>query len=394
MPHGPIAITPKTILLVDDAPDNLAVLALLLVERGYVVDKALNGAAAFETIYRSRPDLILLDVYMPDISGYEICERLKADPVAAEIPIIFISALDNAKDKLRAFQVGGADYISKPFQMEEVLARIEHQLLIQSQRQQLKVEIEERQRAEKALEVYLHAVSHDLRNPVLGMTMILNHHLSHSPPEQTAIALTRDTLEQMRRSCDRQLLLINSLVEAQQFEQQGVPLVLRPIALADVLQEVMGNWSLALEEQDIAVKTVWPDSMPWVAGDANYLWRVFDNLIANALKYNPQPRPRPLTLTITATARETDILCRVADNGVGIPAAIADRAFDRYQRGDKTKNHLGLGLGLYVCRQIIQAHGGDIGLNMAVEQGAEIWFTLPQTSGTAASHHGHVKDLC
>ncbi len=368
----------NTLFIVDDTPDNLRLLANLLSGRGYSIRKALNAAVALKSIQQSPPDLILLDINLPEMSGYDLCKQLKADPLTAEIPIIFISALDNVQDKIKAFQVGGADYVAKPYQMEEVFARIEHQLLLQAQKRQLKAEIRERERAEKALEVYLHIVSHDLRNPVLGISMVLNNCLNKPmPADQTLIPFKRETLEQMRQSCDRQLALINSLVETQQFEQQGVPLVLRSLSLADLIKNILQEWSLRFEAQGVEVETQIPESLPLVQADANYLWRVFDNLVANALKYNPQPRPQPLTLQILVTVTPPQIVCQVVDNGVGIPTAIADQVFDRYQRGDKSNNHLGLGLGLYVCRQIIQAHGGEINLNPAVEQGTDIGFTLP-----------------
>ena len=368
----------NTLFIVDDTPDNLRLLANLLSGRGYSIRKALNAAVALKSIQQSPPDLILLDINLPEMSGYDLCKQLKADPLTAEIPIIFISALDNVQDKIKAFQVGGADYVAKPYQMEEVLARIEHQLLLQAQKRQLKAEIRERERAEKALEVYLHIVSHDLRNPVLGISIVLNNCLNKPmPADQTLIPFKRATLEQMRQSCDRQLALINSLVETQQFEQQGVPLVLRSLSLADLIQNILQEWSLRFEAQGVEVETQIPESLQLVQADANYLWRVFDNLVANALKYNPQPRPQPLTLQILVTVTPPQIVCQVVDNGVDIPTAIADQVFDRYQRGDKSNNHLGLGLGLYVCRQIIQAHGGEINLNPAVEQGTNIGFTLP-----------------
>lgn len=366
-----------TLFIVDDTPDNLRLLATLLAKQGYSIQKALSSDCALKRIQQTLPDLILLDIHMPKMSGYKMCEQLKADPLTAEIPIIFISAMDNVWDKVKAFKVGGADYIAKPFQLEEVLARIEHQLLLQAQKRRLQAEIQERERAEKALEVYLHAVSHDLRNPVLGMSMVLNHCLHSSAAEQELIPLPRTTLDQMRQSCDRQLSLINSLIESQQFEQQGVPLVLRSLSFHQLIEDFLADWGLRFEEQAVQVHLEIPPSLPAIKADANYLWRVFDNLIANAIKYNPQPRSQPLIIQIVVTVSTAEIICHVVDNGVGITTAIADRAFERYQRGDKSSNHLGLGLGLYVCRQIIHAHGGDIGLNQAVDQGADVWFKLP-----------------
>ncbi|MCT0252909.1 hybrid sensor histidine kinase/response regulator [Synechocystis sp. CS-94] len=373
----------KTLFIVDDTPDNVRLLANLLSGHGYLIRKALDASFALKSIEQCPPDLILLDVNMPRMNGYEMCARLKSNPSTQDIPIIFISALDNVLDKVKAFNLGGADYITKPFQMEEVLARIEHQLLLQQQKHQLQAEIQERRRAEQSLEISLRVVSHDLRNPVLGLSMVLNNCLKRADPEETELCLPRQTLEQMVRSCERQLALINSLVESQHWEQQGVPLVLRQLNLATLVKDFAAEWSLGLREQEVRLNLNLAENLPPIPGDTNFIWRVLENLLANSLKYNPPPRTEPLEITITVTAPGDVLICRVKDNGVGIDPAMAQRIFERYQRGDRDNNPLGLGLGLYVCKLIITAHGGQIGLNTAVDQGAEIYFTLPLTNSPA-----------
>ena len=148
----------ENILIVDDTPDNLRLLSTMLQSHGYQVRKAISGKFALQGVQVVKPDLILLDVNMPDMNGYEVCQRLKAIPETREIPVIFISALDKVLDKVKAFEVGGVDYITKPFQVEEVLARVQNQLnqqrlskQIQEQNLQLQAEINERNRAEEAL---------------------------------------------------------------------------------------------------------------------------------------------------------------------------------------------------------------------------------------------------
>jgi diguanylate cyclase (GGDEF)-like protein len=143
------------ILIVDDTPDNLRLLAKILDSQGYIVRKSLNGRMALEGVRRSPPDLILLDINMPEMNGYEVCQQLKASPATADIPIIFISAIDRLENKVQAFELGGVDYITKPFQEQEVLMRVKNQLLIQQQHQQLiaqnhrlEQEVKERLKAE------------------------------------------------------------------------------------------------------------------------------------------------------------------------------------------------------------------------------------------------------
>ncbi|TRU66818.1 MAG: hybrid sensor histidine kinase/response regulator [Microcystis viridis Mv_BB_P_19951000_S69] len=364
-------LTPRpSVLIVDDLPNNVRLLSIMLTEKGYQVRKAINGQMALNTVRSLIPDLILLDINMPDLNGYQVCEQLKADEKTREIPVIFISALDDVLDKVKAFQVGGVDYISKPFQGEEVMARIENQLTICRQKKQLQNEIKERQKAEETLEIYLHAVSHDLRNPVIGMSMILNNLIKNSQGETKEVSLK--ILQQMANSCDRQLTLIDSLVETRQNDLWGVSLELKPLSLYEIGQQISQEWELRLKENQATLINNFSPNLPLVNADAHHLWRVFENLLANALKHNPQG----IIITLSARLQGNYLWCSIADNGVGISETQRKQLFDRYQRGNNN-NQISLGLGLYLCRQIIHAHGGEIGIMNNDEKGSQFWFTLP-----------------
>ncbi len=363
--------TPRSsVLIVDDLPNNVRLLSIMLTEKGYQVRKAINGQMALNTVRSLIPDLILLDINMPDLNGYQVCEQLKADEKTREIPVIFISALDDVFDKVKAFQVGGVDYISKPFQGEEVMARIENQLTICRQKKQLQNEIKERQKTEETLEIYLHAVSHDLRNPVIGMSMILNNLIKNSQGETKEVS--RKILQQMANSCDRQLTLIDSLVETRQNDLWGVSLALKPLSLYEIGQQIGQEWELRLKENQATLINNFSPDLPLVNADAHHLWRVFENLLANAIKHNPQG----IIITFSARLEGNYLRCSIADNGVGISETQRKQLFDRYQRGNNN-NQISLGLGLYLCRQIIHAHGGEIGIMNNDEKGSQFWFTLP-----------------
>ena len=368
---GMTQLTPRpSVLIVDDLPNNVRLLSIMLTEKGYQVRKAINGQMALNTVRSLIPDLILLDINMPDLNGYQVCEQLKADEKTREIPVIFISALDDVFDKVKAFQVGGVDYISKPFQGEEVMARIENQLTICRQKKQLQNEIKERQKTEETLEIYLHAVSHDLRNPVIGMLMILNNLIKNSQGETKEVS--RKILQQMANSCDRQLTLIDSLVETRQNDLWGVSLELKPLSLYEIGQQIGQEWELRLKENQATLINNFSPDLPLVNADAHHLWRVFENLLANALKHNPQG----IIITFSARLEGNCLRCSIADNGVGISETQRKQLFDRYQRGNNN-NQISLGLGLYLCRQIIHAHGGEIGIMNNDEKGSQFWFTLP-----------------
>jgi two-component system sensor histidine kinase/response regulator len=380
------------ILIVDDTPDNLRLLSAMLSQRGYKVRKALNGQTALKTAQTVPPDLILLDINMPGMNGYEVCQALKAQEQTRDIPVIFISALDDVLDKVRAFQVGGVDYISKPFQGEEVLVRVANQLTIrqqqrqlQAQNEQLQQEVRDRQRVEETLRFYLRAVSHDLRNPVLGMSLVLKNLLkrqsSTTPgdlPAQT-LSVPLAVIERMAHSCDRQLHLLDSLVAVQQLESEGVSLNCQPLNLHALVQHLTAEWEPVLAQHQATLENQVPADLPPVSADVYQLWRVLENLIANALKHNPPGVHIAIAAEVEKNS-SSQLKITVADNGMGIAPEQVEGLFDRYRRGTGSQRTTGLGLGLYLCRQIIKAHGGEIGAIADLDAGAQFWFTLPMPS--------------
>ncbi|GFE70186.1 hybrid sensor histidine kinase/response regulator [Chroococcus sp. FPU101] len=368
----------ESLLIVDDQADNIRILSAILTEKGYKVRKAINGKMAIDTIKFKPPDLILLDINMPEINGYEVCKILKVDLETQNIPIIFVSALDDVIDKVKAFQLGGLDYITKPFQKEEVIARVENQLTIRSQQKQLEAEIKQRQKTEERLKFYLHAVSHDLRNPVIGLSMIFKNILQQD--QSLTISILRSVVERMENSCDRQIQLINSLVETQQHEIWGITLQCQALNLYLLAQEISIVWLPRLQEKQATLINNIPPDLPLVQADLSQIWRVYENLLANALKYNLSN----LEITFNAEIIQNNLIdtpqmicCIVSDNGVGMTVEQAKTLFTPYNRGEGTQGNLSLGLGLYLCHQIIKAHGGTIEVITQPQQGTQFWFTLP-----------------
>ncbi|WP_414518947.1 ATP-binding protein [Nostoc sp. PCC 9305] len=231
-------------------------------------------------------------------------------------------------------------------------------------------DITQRKQTEEELRVFFHAVSHDLRNPVLGTLMVLKNLLTRS---EENIAISRSILERMIQSSDRQLNLINSLMETHISEVQGVVLQRQAVQLLAVVEAAIADLEPLLAQNQAKLTNLVSADLPLVNADPTQLWRVFSNLIVNALKHNPPE----LLLTINATCQDDMIYCTVTDNGVGISQQQSDRLFDLYFRGRSIGNSVSLGLGLYLCKQIIHAHGGEIGVNSALNTGATFWFTLP-----------------
>jgi PAS domain S-box-containing protein len=231
-------------------------------------------------------------------------------------------------------------------------------------------DITQRKQTEEELRVFFHAVSHDLRNPVLGTLMVLKNLLAR--PEQN-ISISRSILERMIQSSDRQLNLINSLMETHISEVQGIVLQRQPVQLLTVVEAAIADLEPLLEQNQTTLINLVSGDLPLADADPTQLWRVFSNLIVNALKHNAPG----LLLTINATREGEMIYCTVSDNGVGISQQQSDRLFELYFRGASIRNSVSLGLGLYLCKQIINAHGGEIGVNSALDAGATFWFTLP-----------------
>jgi PAS domain S-box-containing protein len=261
------------------------------------------------------------------------------------------------------------------------------------------LDISERKRTEEALRVFFHAVSHDLRNPVLGTLMVLRNLIkeggggkgdrgekgetnnilvpSTSPPtfpsSPSPIPVPRSILERMVQSSERQLNLINSLMEAHVSDVQGIALQLEPLHLYAIVEDAIADLKPMLTENQATLINLVKPALPRVKGDSIQLWRVFSNLIANAVKHNPPG----LDITVTATSEdENKIYCTVTDNGVGMTKQQCASLFDLYFRGGNVRNSLSLGLGLYLCKQIIKAHGGEIGVESSPNAGSTFWFTL------------------
>lgn len=376
----------SVILLVDDNATNLSILVQSLSQAGYKVRVAQDGASAIAQVPYAQPDLILLDVMMPGMDGFETCRRLKASPATQAIPVIFMTALSDVFDKVKGFQVGAVDYITKPFEIEEALVRVNTHLAIQKlqnqlhiQTEQLQAEICDRQKAQEAVQVFLNAVSHDLRNPVTGGLMVLKSLQKEAEAQGGSVAVSRSILQRMIQSHDRQLALINSLLETHANEMSEIALECQAINLFLFVNQLALEWQPMLEQDKSVLHNQVSPNLPMVNADFNQLWRVYENLIANALKHNPPG----VTLTLTAELEQVPqstvsiVRCTVQDNGVGIPPEQATSVFELYKRGEQTHRTVGLGLGLYLCRQIITAHRGHIGLADRAEAGATFWFTLP-----------------
>jgi len=268
---------------------------------------------------------------------------------------------------------------------------------VQSRTQALTHEVEEREKAEESLRLYIHALTHDLRNPVTGMSTILQTMLNRAAASDLAqVQIPTAILSRMNAGCDRQLKMINTLIETQSVKIWGVSLECQRFDIGVMLHEIIEEWQPQIDKKRVDVVIQLAPDLPLIEGDRTQLWRVFENLIDNALKYNPPGIT--LTLAINLHSPEPEptqpddsvIHCAVQDNGVGISPQQIDSLFELYQRGASSSPSQGLGLGLYICKCIITAHGGTIGVNSSPgsslddQNSTEFRFTLPVQQPTDA----------
>lgn len=367
MTYPPSSTNRADILIVDDTPDNLRVLSAMLTNRGYEVRKALSGQRAIASVQSEPPDLILLDIKMPEMDGYEVCQQLKATSQGSEVPIIFVSALDDALDKVRAFAAGGVDYVTKPFQEAEVLARIEHQLRIQHLQHQLVQQNEELLRSNRELEQFAYVVSHDLQQPLQSVTGFVR--LLQLKYESSLDEVAQDYLTRIHETGSRMQRLVQDLLAYAQvgkYEQEP-----EQVDCHQVLQQVLDNLQGALQGKQA---TLTHDSLPIVQGSESQLIQLFQNLISNGIKFVPADVAPQIHISVTPLSHHWQI--GVHDNGIGIKPEHRQQIFEIFQRIHSSSKYPGTGIGLATCKKIAELHGGKIWVESEFGKGTTFYFTL------------------
>jgi signal transduction histidine kinase len=359
--------TPKpTILLVDDTPENLRLLAQILSDQAYRVRTAINGERALATVQKELPDLILLDILMPDIDGYEVCRRLKADAHLAEVPVIFISALNEVFDKVTAFEVGGVDYITKPFQMEEVIARVQTHLNLTLMRRTLHQQNLQLQDQNQELEAFAHTVAHDLKNPLATLIGFLHlMEMDHPPTTQAAtsnLSFSIQSANRLNNIIDELLLL--ATVRKEQIEFQ-------PVDMGQIIPQAFER--IEHMRKRYQPELLIPASWPRVWGYAPWIEEVWVNYLSNGLKYGGQPPHLELGADVLPGG---GVRFWVQDNGPGIAPEAQPLLFTEFTRLDRVRAQ-GHGLGLSIVRRIMTRMNGACGVQSAPGEGSIFYFDLP-----------------
>lgn len=375
----PIPSRPSNILIVDDQAANLQVLSEILRARGHKVRPVPSGKFALSAAEKDPPDLVLLDIMMPEMNGYEVCRCLKENPLLRHIPVIFISALDDTADRVTGFTVGGVDYIAKPFRADEVLARVEahlnlhyYQDALEEKTRQLEVNYATLKELEDLRDQLTHMIVHDMRNlltAVAASLKLLEADLTGKLEERTARYLQSAT------RCTNDLTeLINNVLDVSKMEAERMTLCIGDWSMVALVGEALEKLEGTREGREITFSYPQQDLM--VRADRDIMLRVVINLLNNAIKFTACDG----LIAIKAEPMGDAVLFSVSDNGPGIPFEYREKIFAKFGQVETTesrKQRRSTGLGLTFCKLAIEAHGGRIWVESTVSVGATFYFRIP-----------------
>ncbi len=335
------------ILIVDDVPENIQVLLQILENEKYRFAIATNAADAFKSIDAEKPDLVLLDIILPDISGYEICKKLKDDSETEDIPVIFLTVLDEMENVLKGFRLGAVDYVTKPFNEHEVLARVNTQLKLQQANRKLK-------ELNKTKDKLFSVIAHEIRNPfanIINFSEILLENLDNSNKENLRnilMGIREDSLKSFE-------MLENLLMWSRSQLKSNIRVNMQPILLKEVVDGVLAFNKEIIEKKNLTIKNNVGDDV-MIFADMNLTTTIVRNLISNAIKFTSDGE-----IDLYDKNANEYVEFFVKDTGTGILPENLDKIFDlNYFTTKGTLNERGTGLGLIITKEFIEQNNGTI----------------------------------
>ena len=370
------------ILVADDVPANVELLFDQLHVLGFRAIASWDGPSALKTCFEQLPDLCILDVSMPagDLgvddrsTGFEVCRRIKRDPRTARIPVIFVTALNDTTDRVKAIEAGGDDFLTKPHNRLVLGARVRSLLKLKAATDALEESLRKQKELEKVRDDLMKMIVHDLKSPltsIIGaMEMLIDGDFGPLQSQQ------RSALADAETRAEDLLALIEDLLEVARLEETRMALHLTPTAPGALLTEVRHEWEIRSQQEGASVVVELSDDAPIIEADQQLVKRVFGNLVQNSLTHSA----RAVTVTLGARKEGDGTLFTVADTGVGIPVEYHDIIFRKFEQV-KTL-HIprvrSSGLGLAFCKLVVEAHGGRIWVKSGGEMvGSAFHFWLP-----------------
>jgi two-component system sensor histidine kinase/response regulator len=407
----------NTILVVDDQPQNIRLIGTLLREH-YNLLIADNGPKAIETALGKMPDLILLDIMMPEMSGFEVCKALKNDKRTREIPIIFLTAKTETEDLLKAFEIGGVDYVTKPFNALEVMARIKTHLELKNSKDTIKQQYselikkneqltkaysdlehqaqnlnklylqliqnetflrksnEELQKLNEMKDKFFSIVSHDLRSPfagILTMTDILNHHIDEFSKDELV-----DMLRSLNKTAQQTYKFIEDLLEWSRSQMGRIQMNIEKEDLSSIIAGTLLTLNQQAELKNITIENNVPIGT-YAFFDNNMMATIVRNLISNAIKFTHKGGKVSLNSEQTTIQGKPFVRLSVSDTGVGMNEDKISQLFslEKVQSTPGTEKEKGTGLGIVICRDFIEKMGGKISVESKLNEGTTFYVDIP-----------------
>jgi signal transduction histidine kinase len=365
-----------TLLVVDDTEDNLDLLEFALKRKPIRMLRASSGRQCLTIAQEQNPDVILLDIQMPEMDGFETLMHLRANPMTAKIPVIFLTAQrKDASSIEQGLELGADEYLTKPIDTEELLVR--SKMLVRVKRAEAELE---RTKAD-----FMAMLVHDLRSPLNGIKSVIDFFRELRDQGKTYSAEQLGLLDTAGDSAKRMLELINDILDLSKFEAGNMALDKQKIALSIILDTVSRETGLQFKQKGISIIKEYGANIPDVMVDAEKVGQVVMNLLSNALKFTKGGGSVTLSTSLEKTTPpatpepKTMVRVSVTDTGVGISAEEIPQLFERYKQVSTAKRtkQKGTGLGLSICKLIIQSHGGIMGVESEVGKHTSFYFTLP-----------------
>jgi len=356
----------SAILVVDDEAVGRQTLEALLMTQGYDLAFASNGPEALEKAAELTPDLILLDVMMPGMDGFQVCQRLKTDQRWRHIPIILVTVLDSKEDLARGLDAGADDFLSKPVNGLELRARVRSMLRIKKQHDELEATLRLRKDLSRM-------IMHDIGNPLTSIMLLAELSLKRSTVVPDSIApVYVEEIEEIRTHVQRLSSFLNDMLIAAKMEAGKLILNHSAIDMNQLVLEVGKNHSAIAQSRRISFVSDLPEESQQISLDANLFQRVLDNLVSNALKFSPADSTVTLRVQYPETGNGSPhVRIQVLDEGPGIPEEHRDRIFDEFEFvASKERNVPQCGLGLAFCKMVVEAEGGRISVGANEPKGS------------------------
>ena len=365
------ALKSATILLIDDLPDNLKLLGEMLQTEGYEIRLVSSGEQALKIAANDKPDLILLDIMMPNMDGYEVFRQLKENTDLKDIPVIFISALNDTENIVKALQSGGMDYITKPFQSEEVLARVRTHLQLRQQSRELQEQSKQLRELNASKDKFFSIIAHDLRSPfnsIIGFSEILL---------ENAVKKNYDVMEEYSEiilmSSRRAMDLLSNLMEWTRSQTGRMDFNPGKVELVQLITGIGQLFHGIAEQKSIGIILEMPESAA-IYADQDMLSTVLRNLISNAIKFTYFGGK----ITVSVQENPEEITVSIRDSGVGMKKEKLEKLFriDSDSSTLGTNKEKGTGLGLILCKEFIEKHNGKIWVESEFGKGSVFRFTI------------------